>query len=80
MILRTLVAGALGVWIGHPTVALAEGDAERGKTVYERCQGCHSLDANRIGPLHRGVFGRQAGEVTGYGYSKALEKSDVIWN
>jgi cytochrome c len=56
-------------------------DARRGKTLYEsRCIGCHSIDENRVGPAHRGVFGRKAGSVGGYDYSPALKSSQVIWN
>lgn len=61
--------------------ALANGNAERGRDLYEsRCAGCHSLDANRIGPKHRGVLGRKAGWVPGFTYSPALENSPVVWN
>jgi cytochrome c len=56
-------------------------DAARGKSLYEsRCIGCHSIDENRVGPAHRGVFGRRAGAVKGYEYSPALKSSRVIWN
>ena len=56
-------------------------DAARGKQIYEsRCIACHSLDENRVGPKHRGVFGRKAGSVEGYDYSAAVRKSKVIWN
>ena len=56
-------------------------DAARGKQLYEsRCIGCHSIDANRVGPAHQGVFGRKAGSVQGYDYSDALKKTKVIWN
>ncbi|MGA2552536.1 MAG: c-type cytochrome [Burkholderiaceae bacterium] len=59
----------------------AEGDADRGQTLYEsRCIACHSLDANRVGPLHRGVFGRRAGSVPGFDYSLALRNANVVWN
>ena len=64
------------------TVAHAEGDAARGKVVYEdRCGGCHALDANRVGPAHRGVYGRKAGGAPGYDYSLALSRSGraPIW-
>ena len=57
------------------------GDPQRGAALYEaRCGGCHSLDANRIGPLHQGVFGRRAGSVADYGYSDALRASIIVWN
>src|SRR5262245_3871878 len=55
-------------------------DAGRGKQLYEsRCIGCHSIDENRVGPAHRGVFGRKAGSVEGYDYSPALKSSRLIW-
>jgi cytochrome c len=57
------------------------GDAVKGATLYEdNCAGCHSLDANRVGPSHRGVFGRKAGVVPDFDYSDALRKSPVVWN
>jgi cytochrome c len=57
------------------------GDAERGKKLYEsRCIGCHSIEENRVGPAHRGVFGRKAGSVEGYDYSPALKSARVIWS
>ena len=57
------------------------GDAARGKQLYEsRCIGCHSIDENRAGPAHKGVFGRKAGFAKGYDYSDALKKSKLIWN
>jgi cytochrome c len=56
-------------------------DAARGKQLYEsRCIGCHSLDENRAGPAHRGLFGRKAGSVEGFEYSDAVTKSRVIWD
>jgi cytochrome c len=62
------------------TMAHAQGDAARGKVVYEdRCGGCHALDANRVGPAHRGVYGRKAGVAPGYDYSPALSRSGVVW-
>ena len=56
-------------------------DAARGKQLYEsRCIGCHSIGENRVGPAHKGVFGRKAGSVKGYDYSAALKSSRLIWN
>jgi cytochrome c len=61
--------------------AHAEGDAERGKVLYEsRCIACHSIEANRVGPAHHGVVGRKAGSVKNYDYSAALKQSKVIWD
>jgi cytochrome c len=72
--------------IAIAALALATGplhaaDAARGKTLYEsRCIACHSLDANRVGPAHRGVFGRKAGAARDYDYSPALKASSVVWD
>lgn len=86
----TLIASMLAVAAvdaGSPALTELEAelaqsaDAEHGQVLYEsRCIGCHSLDVDRIGPAHRGVYGRRAGEVEGYAYSAALRESDVIWN
>lgn len=74
----------LGLSVGLSNAAHADsgtvaGDAERGKTLYGGCQGCHSLDDNDVGPKHRGVVGRTAGSVSGYAYSPALKASGLVW-
>ncbi len=57
------------------------GNPSRGAAIYEaKCSACHSLDANRVGPKHRGVFGRKAAAVPGYNYSAALKKAGITWN
>ena len=59
---------------------LLSGDPQRGKTLYQSCMGCHSLDDNDVGPMHRGVVGRKAGTVADYAYSPALKKSGLVWD
>jgi cytochrome c len=62
------------------TGGAAAADAERGQELYEsRCMGCHSLDANRVGPAHRGVYGRKAGSAPSFAYSTAVKGSSVVW-
>jgi cytochrome c len=56
------------------------GDAARGKTLYQACAACHSIDENDVGPKHRGVVGRRAGSVADYAYSPALKRSDLAWD
>lgn len=68
-------------WGGQPVMAQERGDAERGATLYQqRCGACHSLDANRVGPLHRGVYGRQPASVSGFQYSAALRRLQAAWD
>ena len=62
-------------WAGGLT-----GDANRGETLYEACQDCHSLDKNDVGPRHRGVFGRKAASLPDYDYSDALKSANITWN
>jgi cytochrome c len=78
-------AGAIatGVFIVGGSLAATEnmvGDAVRGKTFYQACQACHSIDENDLGPRHRGVVGRRAGSVADYTYSKALMTSGLTWD
>ena len=75
MLRVALIALALAAGTTHAA------DAVRGKTLYEsRCVGCHAIDSNRVGPAHRGVFGRKAGGAGDYDYSPALKNSTVVWN
>jgi len=76
-ITRLFVAAAC-VAVAMPT--WAAGDAEAGHALYQaRCAACHSLDFNGVGPAHRGVFGRAAGEAKGFAYSDALKSSHLVW-
>lgn len=66
--------------IVHGAPSAPAGDARAGAAAYDAsCGGCHSLDANRVGPAHRTVFGRKAGTMPGYAYSPALKKAKIVW-
>ena len=65
-----LTAGLVGA--GSPPV-------ERGREIYERCGACHSLERDRVGPRHCGLFGRRAGTVPGFAYSAAMRDSGIVW-
>ena len=67
--------------IAQTLAPAAAGSGIKGKEIYDdRCSACHSVDDNRVGPLHLGVLGRKAGGVKSYSYSEALSKSKVIWS
>ncbi len=68
------LAAALAVTFAAGS-ALAQGDAEQGKTEFKKCMACHAAGegaTNRVGPVLNDVFGRVAGTYEGYNYSKAM--------
>ena len=77
-------AVAAGVGIAAVSIASVEGplqgDPARGRTLYQGCEACHSIDDNDLGPKHRGVVGRRAGSVADYAYSAALKNSGLVWD
>ncbi|WND02433.1 cytochrome c family protein [Temperatibacter marinus] len=59
-----------------------QGDAKRGKSVFNRCRACHSLTAaprHRVGPNLNELFGSTAGTKEGFKYSPALKKAGFVW-
>ena len=76
----------LGALLAAPAFAqpspapAAKGDPVRGKSLYQGCEGCHSIDENDVGPRHRGVVGRKAGSLKDYAYSPALKGSGLTWD
>ncbi len=79
---HSLLAGlCIFVFSGTEYEASAETTVLDGQKLYQRkCAACHSLDHNRIGPQHRTVFGRKAGSLSGFRYTKALKQADFTWN
>jgi cytochrome c len=57
-----------------------DGNPARGEQLYSRCQGCHSIDVDRVGPRHASLFGRQAGSLADYNYSAAMRAAGVVWD
>jgi cytochrome c len=82
MIARAVLSCLLGATLvgAASTSARADGDPAKGEAIYKRCQGCHSIDRNRIGPMHKGLFGRPAGSVVGFLYSDAMKNSGIVWS
>jgi len=87
MAVRQFLWAVPGLWaiVGGGANSLAAplrpGDATRGALAYAAsCGSCHSLDTNRIGPAHRGIYGRKAGSAPGYAYSVPVRKSSIVWN
>ncbi len=64
------------------TVAHADGDAARGKKLFDECAACHSLErgVHAVGPSLYGVFERKAGELAEFRYSPPMKKSALPWS
>ena len=59
---------------------VAGDDVAAGQMLYQaKCTGCHSVDADRIGPRHRDVVGRRIASVPGFNYSPAIRKLGGVW-
>lgn len=89
LVFLTLAAALFGAQMataqdGDTTPLSSIGNAEAGRTVFRKCQACHSLEpggAARAGPNLDNFFGTMAGTSASYnGYSKALVESGIIWN
>ena len=65
--------------------AFAAGDAAKGKKVFNKCRACHKVVAgkNGVGPNLNGMFGRTAGTLKGFKYSKDMKAAGakgLVWN
>jgi cytochrome c len=60
--------------------SIAADEVAAGQMLYQgKCTGCHSVDADRIGPHHRDVVGRKVASVPGFSYSPAIKKLGGVW-
>jgi nitrite reductase (NO-forming) len=57
-------------------------DAAAGRTVFRKCQACHSLTLgkNGVGPSLAGIVGKKSGSASGYNYSQAMKGSNLTWD
>lgn len=64
----------------------ADGDAAAGEKVFAKCKACHAVGEgakNKVGPHLNDVFGRTAGTIEGYKYSKpmiAAGEAGLVWD
>ncbi len=48
---------------------------------FGQCAVCHSTDGSLgAGPTLKGVFGRKAGSVAGFRYSRAMRAAGIVWD
>lgn len=78
---------ALGVVVSALAVAAPAyaQDVDAGANVFKRCGACHAIGEgakNKVGPELNELFGRTAGTVPDYNYSKAMieaGKGGLVW-
>lgn len=71
-----LLLSALALGAGAAEAQI--GDPGAGAEVFEQCSGCHQVGQgaeNRIGPHLNGLFGRRAGSVADFRYSKSFQRA-----
>ncbi|MEJ8572887.1 cytochrome c family protein [Microbaculum marinum] len=83
MFKRAILAAIAALAVTLP--AHADGDAEKGESVFKKCRACHEVgdDAkNKVGPRLNDLFGRTAGTVEDFKYSSAMQEAgegELIW-
>jgi cytochrome c len=77
-----LVLATATALMSGAALASSDGDAAKGKKVFNKCKACHSLKAgkNKIGPSLNGIIGRPAATAKGFKYSKAMKASGLTWD
>jgi cytochrome c len=82
MQLRLTLLAASTFLLALPAAAQSAADGQR---VFAQCRACHTVDQggrNGVGPNLHGMFGRQAGSVSGFRYSapmKARGEAGLTW-
>jgi cytochrome c len=57
-------------------------DLAAGEQSFRKCLPCHSVgeDArHKIGPTLNGLDGRKSGTISGYNYTEANKKAEIVW-
>jgi cytochrome c len=85
--MRSLAAGMIAALVATSATAQFAVPTDVGKpdgaTLFaNQCGTCHSLDPaeQRQGPTLKGVFGRKAGSVAGFGYSSGFAHAEFTWD
>ena len=80
---KILLASVILISGGTVAAQAADGDAAAGKTVFNVCKACHTIEAggpNRVGPNLHGIVGRKAGSADGFSYSQAVKDAGYVWD
>lgn len=72
--------GTAGAAPAAPAAAVAAADSK--PAAFAQCAACHAVvpGKNGVGPTLAGVFGRKAGSMPGFAYSKAMTAYGANWD
>lgn len=83
---KVKLAAILMPLLAAPSASLAEGDLTKGEKLFKRCIACHAVGKkakNKLGPQLNDVFGRLAGGLEGFRYSKSMiakgAEENLVW-
>lgn len=85
MTLLVMMANVTGA-LAQDIAVVTAGDADAGGNVFRRCGACHAVGEgarNKVGPHLNGLFGRVAGSIEDYRYSKPMReagKAGLVWD
>ena len=83
IILVVLLAASMCWNVGRSYAAdapVATNVVQGEKVFKKKCKICHRFTKNKMGPALGNVVDNKAGSVKKYKYSKAMKKSEIIWN
>lgn len=81
VLLPATIMVLLGLCGQAAAAAQAPPEIVKGQRLWQQhCAECHAVETDETGPRHRGVFGRRAGSVKNYDYSRALRRANVQWD
>ena len=75
--------GSVSSESGNIMALFSSTSATEGAKVFKKCAACHSIaenGGNKIGPALWGVFGRSAGSIPDYKYSKEMAAYGKNWS
>lgn len=63
-------------------VPIAVADVVAGKALFEQCAACHGAtgDGTEQAPSLHGIVGRKAGQMQNFRYSRAMQRSGIVWS
>jgi cytochrome c2 len=79
---RAKIASVLSaaIFAAGASNAANSADGAHGKAVFQTCAACHSDKPDAVGPSLRGVFGRKAGSLDDFRYSRAMTRANLVWD